>query len=104
MTYLVTILHPQVAIQLLKKCRNVVIHSRITCHEGHRCGLRYSSNIFLTSFSRGEWMVNATPRRFTSGKAIRLALCGRLGGLMVSLEGCGKSRPKRDLINGPSSS
>jgi len=30
MTYFVTILSPQVAIHLLRKCRNVVIHSRIT--------------------------------------------------------------------------
>ena len=44
-----------------------------------------------------------SPGRFTPGKETRYPLYSRLGGPRACLDGCGKSRPHRDSIPGPSS-
>ena len=63
---------------------------------------RRSRCILYSSFNFGArwgWLVNATPRRIY----LRERCCTHcIGGWVGRLDGCGKSRPHRDSIPGPS--
>ena len=73
-----------------------------TGRTGHR-GSRGIALPFHDHGTRRRLGVSATPRPlFTPGKT-RYPLYSRLGGPRAGLDRCGKSRPHRDSIPGPSS-
>ena len=74
-----------------------------TGHEGPEGEQMYSSTLPSTSVLRWGWVVNATPRPlYTPGKT-RYKLYRDWVGPRSGLDGCGKARPHRDSIPGPSS-
>ena len=73
----------------------VILKQAIKIHRG--------SISLPTLFTFGDWWVGCKaprPGRFSPGKNNRQLSWRRLAGLIVSVEGCGKSRPQRDSIPG----
>ena len=67
---------------------------------------RGSTGIALLFFNLGArwgWVVNATPRPLYPLKRPGTHCIGGWAGPKAGLDGCGKSRPHRDSISGPSS-
>jgi hypothetical protein len=58
--------------------------------------------LFLNIGARWGGLSTSRPGRFPPGKT-QYPLCRRMGGPGADLDGCGKSRPHRDWIPGPSS-
>ena len=64
---------------------------------------RYISTPSLTSVLDGGGLSTPLPSRFTAGKRPSTHYTGGWVGPMAALGGCGKFRPHRDSIPGPSS-
>jgi hypothetical protein len=73
-----------------------------TSHEDPEGELRYSSTLSLTSVLVGVGGRRHAPAALPPGKP-RYPLYRRQGGPRAGLDGCGKSRPHRISIPGPSS-
>ena len=67
-------------------------------------GSRYIALLFLQPRRQMGWVVNATPRPLYSRERPGTHCIGGQEGHRAGLDGCGKSRPHRDSIPGPSSS
>ena len=66
-------------------------------------GVEVQRYFFFDFGGRWGWVVNATPPPLYPGKEKRYAFCRRWVGLRAGLDECGKSRPHRVSIPGPSS-
>ena len=72
-------------------------------HEGPQGEQRYSSTLFLTSALEGGEGSASRPGRTLPRERPGTRCTGGWVGLRAGLDGCGKSRPHRDSIPGPSS-
>ena len=77
------------------------VHPR-TVHEALKGEYRYSSTLSLTSALDGGWWSTPQPGRFTPCERPGTHCTGGWVGPRAGLDGCGKSRPYRDSIPGPS--
>jgi hypothetical protein len=73
----------------------------ITGHKGP-VGSRLELYVSFTLGARWGWVVTATPRPFYSRERPGTHCIGGWLGPRAGLDGCGKSRPHRHLIPGPS--
>jgi len=73
-------------------------------HENPEWGWSYSSTLSLTSALDGVGGQSHVSVALTPGKRPDTHCTGDWVGPRADLEGCGKSRPNRDLIPGPSRS
>ena len=78
------------------------VHPR-TGHEGPDREHRYSSTLSLTSALHGVRGQRQAPAALPPGKRPGTHCIGGWVGPRAGLDGCGKSRPHRDSIPGPSS-
>jgi hypothetical protein len=75
----------------------------ITDHKGPEVEKKYSCTLSLTAALDGYWWSTPRPGRFTPGQRPSTHFTLGWVGPRAGLEGCGKSRPYRNSIPGPSS-
>jgi hypothetical protein len=74
-----------------------------TGHGGSEGEERYNPTLSLTLALDWSGLSKSFTGRITAGADTRYPLCRRLGGPRAGLDGCGKFRPHRDSVPGPSS-